>query len=143
MSAPILLAIRLALIVALYAFLGWALYTLWKDLKQRSQAVSAPSVPALSLAPQAQGERPPMRFLTPQVIIGRDPACDCRLEDKTISGQHARLSYHHAQWWVEDLNSTNGTFLNGEPVLGAVVATSGDQLRCGGVDLQVQIGSFD
>ena len=70
--------------------------------------------------------------------MGRDPASDLYIEDKTISARHAKLSYHHGQWWVEDLRSTNGTFLNDEPVQEPLVLASGDRLRFGQVQWQVQ-----
>jgi pSer/pThr/pTyr-binding forkhead associated (FHA) protein len=81
-----------------------------------------------------------LSFNQPEVIIGRSASCDVILEDKTVSGRHARLAYHHGQWWLEDLGSTNGTFLNGEPVSAAVVLTHGDQLRCGQMAGVIAIG---
>jgi pSer/pThr/pTyr-binding forkhead associated (FHA) protein len=77
------------------------------------------------------------RFSTPEVMIGRDPACDVALDDPTVSNNHARLSYHHGQWWLEDLQSTNGTFLNGQAVSAAQVVTGGDVVRCGQVELRL------
>jgi len=49
-----------------------------------------------------------------EVVLGRDPGCDCILNDKTVSNKHACLSFHHHLWWLEDIGSTNGTFLNQE-----------------------------
>lgn len=140
MSGPVLLALRIALTVALYAFLGWALYTLWQDLRRQSKLLTSSQVPRLTLIHQVDGISKAFRYSTAEVTIGRDPACDFHLEDKTISAQHARLSYHHSQWWVEDLHSTNGTFLNQEPVSEPVVITAGDQLRCGQLIFEIGIG---
>jgi hypothetical protein len=137
MSGPILLILRIALALALYAFLGWALYTVWSDLKQQSRKLVSPHTPPLTVIVYAGSDTRSYRFTTPQVIIGRDPTSDCHLEDQTISAQHARLDYHHGQWWVEDLHSTNGTFLNQNPVSEPLVLTSGDQLRCGQLTLQI------
>ena len=78
-------------------------------------------------------------FSSYEVLIGRDLACDLRLEDKTISARHARLSYRHNQWWVEDLKSTNGTFLNEEPVNTMTVLVSGDEIRVGQTIMRVEI----
>ncbi len=137
MSGPILLILRIALAVALYAFLGWSLYTIWNDLKQQSKQLVSSRTPPLSLIVYAGSDSRSFRFTSSQVIIGRDPASDCHLEDQTISAQHARLDYHHGQWWVEDLHSTNGTFLNQNPVSEPLVLTSGDELRCGQLTLQI------
>jgi pSer/pThr/pTyr-binding forkhead associated (FHA) protein len=62
------------------------------------------------------------------------------LDDPTVSNTHARLSYHHGQWWLEDLRSTNGTFLNDEAVASPLVVTDGDVVRCGQVQFTLAPG---
>ena len=132
MTGTVLLILRALLAVLLYAFLGWALYTLWRDLRQQATLQAARQVRPVLLT--FEGLERGLSFTQLEVIIGRSGHCDILLEDKTVSGRHARLSYHHGQWWLEDLASTNGTFLNGEPVNTAVVLTNGDQIRCGQVE---------
>jgi hypothetical protein len=136
MSGPIVLVIRILLSAALYGFLGWALWLLWSDLKAAGRSASVRPAPPISLESEAEA----FSFSVSEVLIGRDRASDLYLTDGTISAHHTRLSYHHGQWWVQDLNSRNGTFLNEEPVVEPVVLTSGDRLKCGAVDLQVNIG---
>lgn len=131
MSGPALLILRFLLAASLYAFLGWALITLWRDLKRQSEQVAFKQAPTLTL--QTSGGLSVFQFTKPEVIIGRDRAHDVSLDDKTVSTQHARLSYHHNQWWLEDLDSTNGTFLNHEPISSPIVIADGDQMRCGQV----------
>ena len=140
MSGPILLALRIAIAAALYAFLGWGLWLLWRDLRRQSHLLGAAVNPALMMT--RQGSDPPViyRFTSPEVTIGRDTTCECRLDDPIISARHARLSFHHSQWWIEDLHSRNGTFLNDEPVRSQVVVTSGDSLRCGTLVFLLTIG---
>jgi pSer/pThr/pTyr-binding forkhead associated (FHA) protein len=138
MSGTLLLALRLALAAGLYGFLLWALYTLWRSLQAHSERLAARQPPPITLTPAGDGA--PERFTLPLVIIGRDPACECPIEDPTVSTQHARLSYHHNQWWIEDLHSRNGTYLNQEPVTAPIVLTNADQLRCGQVVFTITIG---
>jgi pSer/pThr/pTyr-binding forkhead associated (FHA) protein len=140
MSATLLLILRLALTAALYLFLGWALWILWQDLRQHSANLQVNQAPALVLRLENEGELQTFRFTTVEILIGRDPACECCLDHKTISARHARLVYHHTQWWVEDLNSKNGTFLNAVPVSTPLVLSSGDRLQCGACSLAVTIG---
>lgn len=71
------------------------------------------------------------------MIIGRDPDCECTLPSEKVSVRHARLSYHQNQWWIDDLNSTNGSFLNQEPILASAVVVDGDHLRCGDVVMTI------
>lgn len=139
MSGTILLLLRVALAVTLYAFCGWAFLTLWQDIRRQSKLLVTNQAPPLTLIQQAGDEQRSYRFTHPVIMIGRDPACDFHLEDKTISAQHARLSYHHGQWWVEDLRSTNGSFINQEPLAEPLVLTAGDELRFGQVLFQVAI----
>ena len=137
MTGVVVLMLRILLAVLLYAFLGWALYTLWRDLRQQAAVQAARQVPPVKLS--FEGMEHGLSFSQLEVIIGRSSSCDILLEDKTVSGRHARLAYHHGQWWLEDLASTNGTFLNGEPVSTGVVLTHGDQIRCGQVMGQVNL----
>jgi len=139
MSGPILLVLRIATAAALYTFLGWGLWILWRDLRRHSRELGAPLHPSLLLTLQ-NGDQPAIyRFASPEITIGRDSTCECSLDEPTISARHARLSYHHTQWWVEDLHSRNGSFLNDEPVRSQVVVTSGDSLRCGTLDFLITI----
>ena len=130
MTGTVLLILRILLAVLLYAFLGWALYTLWRDMRQQTTLQTERQVRPVTLSFEGLEA---LSFNQPEVIIGRSASCDVTLEDKTVSGRHTRLAYHHGQWWLEDLASTNGTFLNGEPVSVAVVLAHGDQVRCGQV----------
>ena len=147
MSGPILLALRAALALALYAFLGWMLINLWRSLRRQAAMVTTSQAPAITLTntSAALGELPVPEFLysIAEVTIGRDPTCDCQLDDKTVSASHARLSYHHGNWWVEDLNSRNGTYLNDSRVSEPLVLTPGDELRCGQVVFIVAIGEAE
>ena len=137
MTGTVLLILRILLAILLYAFLGWALYTLWRDMRRQTTLQIERQVRPVILTFEGVEA---LRFSQLEVIIGRSASCDVTLEDKTVSGRHARLAYHHGQWWLEDLASTNGTFLNGEPVSAAVVLTHGDLVRCGQVGGGIAMG---
>jgi len=140
MSGIILLILRLLIALCLFAFLGWALLTLWRELKEYQKILSTHKPPSISLSRQTNNVPERFSYNITEVIIGRDPTCELFLEDRAISARHAKLSHHHKQWWVEDLKSTNGTFLNQETVEEPMVITNGDKLRCGGVELTIHIG---
>jgi hypothetical protein len=140
MSGVVLLILRILMAASLYAFLGLALYLLWRDLLQHSRPAAFSQPPALTLIRFTDQEPVPVRFTVHEIIIGRDPACDLVLEDSTVSAKHTRLSFRQGQWWVEDLRSTNGTFLNQEPISASLVITSGDEIRCGQVALTITVG---
>ena len=56
-----------------------------------------------------------MRFTEP-FIIGRHEDCQCRILDTPVSRQHAEVAFEKGQWWVRDLDSTNGTFLEEQKI---------------------------
>ena len=138
MSGPILLALRIVMTASLYSLLGWAFYILWRDLRRQVNFDNIPSVPLLKLSEENEAVEI-FSFNLVEVSVGRDPAADLCLDHPTISARHARLSFHHSQWWVEDLHSKNGTFLNGEPVDEPMVITQGDRLGFGQVSLIIEI----
>lgn len=78
-------------------------------------------------------------FQQAEVILGREMGSDYLLDDPTVSAHHARLSFHHGHWWAEDLNSTNGTTLNGERLSTATVLVDGDVLQLGAVTVTIKI----
>ena len=132
MSGPVVFLLRLLLTVSLYAFLVWAFTNLWRDIKLQSALLAARRIPPISLTLSIAGQvAHSRRFIQAEVTIGRDPACECPVDDEAVSARHARLSYHHNHWWLEDLDSTNGTLLNQEKLTIPTVIISGDEFRCG------------
>lgn len=139
MSGIVLLIIRLLMTLALYAFLGWAMYTLWRVLRNQKELQETRHISSITLVNHDDSGVASRQFIQRDIIIGRNQACDYLIEDQIVSAEHARLSYHHNLWWVEDLHSTNGTFLNQERVVSPTVLTSGDQIQIGEVTLKVQM----
>ena len=67
----------------------------------------------------------------------------CALQIGPCPRRQARFSYHQNQWWLEDLNSTNGTFLNRDLLRQPAVLVSDDLISCGSTDLTLQIEKLD
>jgi pSer/pThr/pTyr-binding forkhead associated (FHA) protein len=137
MSAVVVLILRILIAVALYAFVAWAFFLLWKTLRKPADARSGSGIPALTLQPAKNTGMEPQRFEVEEVLVGREKSCRLCLSDDTISARHALLSFHNKQWWVEDLGSTNGTYLNTLPVTTPTVLVKGDALAFGKVSLVV------
>lgn len=77
--------------------------------------------------------------LTPtSITIGRDQNCTLVLNDSYASSRHARVFPKNGAWWLEDLNSTNGTTLAGRPVHGAVELPVGVPVRIGQTTLELR-----
>ena len=71
------------------------------------------------------------------VRIGRTEACQIRLDDTFASSLHARIYPREESWFVEDLDSTNGTFLNERRLTGPVEVHAGDRVRIGTTTLEL------
>jgi pSer/pThr/pTyr-binding forkhead associated (FHA) protein len=126
--------------ILLYAFLGFAIYTLWRELKQQGQILAARQPPPVMLTNLTLENSSSQSYEKPVIILGRGDGCDFVVDDQTVSTRHARLAYRKQQWWLEDLASTNGTFLNGEAVTTPVVITHGDELQLGQLRVRVELG---
>ncbi len=139
MSAIILIILRFALAASLYAFLGWALFTIWRGIKSQEAQLAVSQAIPIQLTFLEGEEVREIRLAKSEVVLGRDPSCDCILNDKTISNKHACLSFHHQLWWLEDLGSTNGTSLNQELISCPMVVTNGDKITCGKIILTISL----
>lgn len=72
------------------------------------------------------------------ILIGRAPECTLVLEDDYASGRHARLSLQQGTWMVEDLGSTNGTFLGRNRVQAPTPVSPGSPVRIGRTVLELR-----
>ncbi len=77
------------------------------------------------------------RHVRPPCEIGRTRAADLVLGDPEVSRRHARLESHNGVVYVEDLGSSNGTFLNGRRVTEAIEVREGDEIDVGTTRLVV------
>lgn len=82
------------------------------------------------------------------VILGRNPCADSQVDlafdtDEYISHQHARITFEHGHFWVEDLDSANGTWVNGVLVARKTRIIEEDRVRIGWTRLHVKAGLAD
>ncbi|MGD0613534.1 MAG: FHA domain-containing protein [Anaerolineales bacterium] len=140
MIGALVLLLRALLAVSLYAFLAWAFLSLWRDFQLQGTILSERRVPPLNLTiRRAELVLQNRSFSQAEITIGRDPACECSVDDDSISARHARLSYHHNQWWLEDLGSMNGTLLNQVKLQMPTVVMSEDEFVCGETHFGVEV----
>jgi pSer/pThr/pTyr-binding forkhead associated (FHA) protein len=71
-------------------------------------------------------------------ILGRDPNSTVHLEEESVSKQHARVSLQEGRIYIEDLGSSNGTFVNGRRVHEKIELRPGDLVRLGAVILKLE-----
>lgn len=79
-----------------------------------------------------------------QIVVGRDESAELRLTDVTVSKRHARVMADEVGTiTVEDLQSTNGTMINGKPTARRTLLRPGDHLEVGGVSLRLDLLTLD
>ena len=67
-----------------------------------------------------------------ELWVGRDPACDIPFADSAVSRRNSRIFLANDAVYIEDQDSQNGTFVNGEPLSTARLLRSGDEITVGG-----------
>ena len=78
-----------------------------------------------------EGRRPGHRFFVdqPEFLIGRDERCNLVISDRLVSRRHARICLDGAQYYLEDLHSKNGTFVNGREISEPHSLQDGDEIQ--------------
>ena len=85
----------------------------------------------------ADGAKPRAMYLATNTVVGRGAECDLRLDDTFVSQEHARIFAKDGSWYVEDLGSTNGTFVNEQRLAAPAMLTTGDRIRVGTTVLEL------
>jgi pSer/pThr/pTyr-binding forkhead associated (FHA) protein len=155
MIDPASVALKFAFLAVLYLFLLWISRNALKDLRRTTiQTTPAPggyapppsdatgihSASTQGAAPEdprlvverAPGHVPGMEYEVGEgAVMGRGDQAEIRLEDPFASSRHARLTRQGAVIVIEDLGSTNGTYLNEELLSGPQPLHAGDRVRIG------------
>lgn len=152
-TEPIAVALKFGFLIVLYLFLLWISRSALKELR----TTAAPAPEATGFHPAGPGGREPGtdaflvvvkgEGLTPGerfdlfggLTIGRSPDADVRIEDRFSSGIHARLYSRSGGYYAEDMNSTNGTYLNGAELRGESPLNDLDEIRIGDTEFRFEL----
>jgi len=150
----VLSVLKYAFLVLLYFFVYRALRTVVtldlgggrKAKKARKQAEARPPrssngrsrVPSSVLVRTADGKKLGTYKLSEPLEIGRSETSQIRLDDTYVSSSHARLFPRNGTWFVEDLGSTNGTYLNQQRVTSSSEVHPGDTVKVGKTVLELR-----
>lgn len=163
MTDQLLGILKLALLALLYLFFARVLWTVWTEVRS-PRGVTPPASPAPTAVapppPTTRGKAPKrsrrggigrLVVIEPkarrghaygvetEMTIGRAGGCTLSLPDDTFLSQvHARFFTADGRVWVEDLSSTNGTFLNGTRLTRAEALRRGDRVQVGATVLEAQ-----
>lgn len=150
----LLRALEVLLVALVWLFFFRVIRAVWVEVRPPKSRGSVADVqvglPASTGQPQKRGRRT-LRLtlvepesqrgesfeLADELTIGRAPGCGVRVEDAYTSNLHARLFRRDGSLWLEDLGSTNGTWVNGELVAEPMKLGRGDLLQVGGTVFEV------
>jgi hypothetical protein len=157
MSEQLLNILKLALLAVIYLFLFRVLRAVWAEITPRpAEAVgrrgrrSSAAAPAAPRVRRSRGAPTELFVVEPadqagrryplgdEITVGRAAGCQVTVDDTYVSQLHARVFTREGQLFVEDLGSTNGTYLNRAKVAGPMVMHRGDRLQVGNVVLEVR-----
>jgi len=86
------------------------------------------------------GEAIPYELQTAETTLGRHPDCEIQLDSNMVSRRHAKLSREGEQFYVEDLGSGNGSFVNGKKIEERTALNPGDRIKLGPILFRFQQG---
>ena len=129
MSAVIVLILRIILVVSLYAFLLLSLVVMWRKINFAAKTIQRENIPPIRF--EMASPQKASTFHQAEILIGREEPNDFVIDDETVSAVHARVFYKNNQWMIEDLHSTNGTFINEERIMTASVLVPQDIVSIG------------
>ena len=163
MSEQLLNILKLCLLALVYLFLVRVVRAVWAEVavaaptdggrRQRRRGAPAPAVVPAPAPPRGRkGRGSPTELvavepadqvgrrypLGDEITVGRAAGCQVTVDDTYVSQLHARVFMRDAQLFVEDLGSTNGTYLNRVKVAGPMVMQKGDRLQVGNTVLEVR-----
>jgi hypothetical protein len=151
---PISVALKFGFLAVLYLFLLWIARSSQKDLRRTvtpapdatgyhpAPAVGpgGPGSDAWLVAERGGGLQPGERFdLIGGLSIGRSGDADVRIDDRYASGLHARIYSRGGRFYVEDMNSTNGTLLNDATLHDEAELEEGDLVRIGDTEFRFEL----
>jgi hypothetical protein len=143
-----ILILRLAFIGLIFAFLAWVARASIRELVVLGQATGpaaqsgvAARGPSLEVIDAGQSSLAVGSWidLFEYTTVGRAGNNAFIVDDAYVSQYHAELVFDDRSWWLVDLDSTNGTFLNGREVEDRIRLADGNVVQFGGVQLRVHI----
>jgi pSer/pThr/pTyr-binding forkhead associated (FHA) protein len=148
MSPCVLSVLKYVLLVLLYFFVFRAIRSVVVEVGgRRSRAVPEPRAAAASRGRRAptsvvvhatEGAKPDTVRLTGPTDVGRASSCAITVDDTYVSQQHARFFSRDGSWFVEDLGSTNGTYVNDRRISEPAEVHAGDVVRMGKTVLELR-----
>ncbi len=135
----VLWGIRLLFLALLYLFLARLVVALLRDLRAAArEPIDRPGRLVVLESPSGEPEVGRSFGLDVITPLGRDVNNAIVIDDPFASTDHAVLTYRGRSWYLEDLDSTNGSYINGQPVDGVAALGYGDEIQIGQVRFRLE-----
>jgi hypothetical protein len=148
MSEPVLTVLKFCLLALVYLFLGRVVWVVVRELRGTPAIAGPGGAPTPATTPPtarrrgwrlAGGPNPEGTWIEGEATIGRGGGCTISLPADTYASQvHARVVERGGDLWIEDLDSTNGTYVNGTRVTKPTRLRKGDRVQAGETVFEVQ-----
>jgi hypothetical protein len=132
--------LRFAFLALIWVALALMARALLRDVRAAARDPGASLGRLVVVASSGQPAPGVVFALDAVTTLGRDLGSSVVVDDPYASEEHAVLTFRGRAWYVEDLRSTNGTHLNGAPVVGVTALAYGDEIRIGDVRLRLERG---
>lgn len=131
--------LRLLFLAVLYVFLWQVVRALLRDLRAAAHEPTRELGRLVVVAsPSGEPAAGAVFALDAITTLGRDVNNAIVIDDEFVSASHAALTYRGRAWYVEDLGSTNGTFVNGSQIDGLSPVAFGDEIQVGQARLRLE-----
>lgn len=153
-SDQLLLVLKLCLLALLYLFFFRVVRAVWTEVRPPQPVPTGAPMPVAPFRRRREDRVGPRTRelvvvepveiagrafpLIGEMSIGRAAGCQITLDDTYASQIHARVFSRDNQWQIEDLGSTNGTWLNRHKVAGAMVVKPGDVVQIGNTVMELR-----
>ncbi len=144
MSPALVRLLTLCLLALIYLFFMRVVYAVWTEVRParapkeravRQRRVRSNTTRLVLIAPAEQAGR--VHVVGDELHVGRAAGCEVTVDDTYASQRHARIFRRDGELYVEDLGSTNGSYLNREKVSRPTVMKEGDRLQIGATVFEV------
>jgi hypothetical protein len=132
--------LRLGFLGLVYVFLFLVARVLLRDLRAASRGPAEPGRLVVLASPRGEPAVGTSFALDAVTSVGRDLTNTVVVDDPFASSEHALLTFRGRVWFVEDRGSTNGTYVNAQPITGPTAMGFGDQLQIGEVRFRLDRG---
>ena len=133
--------LRLSFLALLFLFLYAVARVLVRDLRRAEREQRSELGRLVVVAAQGEAPRPGAVFpLDVVTTIGRAASNTVVVDDQFASNEHAMLTFRGRAWYLEDLGSTNGTYVQGERIEEPVAIGFGDEFSVGRARLRLERG---